>query len=310
MTVHSPLREDVGRHCREARVPGREHYANVPVPRARPSSRPWLYPGSSVSPEGPGASLPAGAGLLSHKLPRVCLEAACGYSAQVEPCSLRGVSLPLTSSLSSAELLPHLGGLQLQGHEAAFPAEVRLLGVPQMERGWVEERTPHPQTVLLSISPGPLCWLLWPSWMPSRKWLTWPPTPEVGRGHGWRLGMPQVGLGSWKGWVEYEPGKGSQAQSRALEFCSLMKWAFCGESLSSLEACKQEWVKGDRNVTGGVPFSLLDGWLDPSATGVHLPNGESDCGFISPVPICCSGRTQGRRMFPVGLAISFAFWSE
>lgn len=203
-------------------------------------------------------------------------------------------SWSLTSSLFSAELLPHLGGLQLQGHEAAFPAEVRLLRVPQMERGWVEERTSHPQTVLLSISPGPLCWLLWPSWMPSRKWLTWPPTPEVGRGHGWRLGMPQVGLGSWKGWVEYEPGKGSQAQSRALEFCSLMKWAFCGESLSSLEACKQEWVKGDRNVTGGVPFSLLGGWLDPSATGVHLPNGESDCGFISPVPICCSGRTQGR----------------
>uniref|UniRef100_A0A8D0Q0Z8 IMD domain-containing protein n=1 Tax=Sus scrofa TaxID=9823 RepID=A0A8D0Q0Z8_PIG len=101
LTVHSPLREDVGRHCREARVPGREHYANVPVPRARPSSRPWLYPGSSVSPEGPGASLPAGAGLLSHKLPRVCLEAACGYSAQVEPCSLRGVSLPLSSRQSS-----------------------------------------------------------------------------------------------------------------------------------------------------------------------------------------------------------------
>uniref|UniRef100_A0A8D1CWD5 IMD domain-containing protein n=1 Tax=Sus scrofa TaxID=9823 RepID=A0A8D1CWD5_PIG len=101
LTVHSPLREDVGRHCREARVPGREHYANVPVPRARPSSRPWLCPGSSVSPEGPGASLPAGAELLSHKLPRVCLEAACGYSAQVEPCSLRGVSLPLSSRQSS-----------------------------------------------------------------------------------------------------------------------------------------------------------------------------------------------------------------
>lgn len=49
----------------------------------------------------------------------------------------------LTSSpISSAELLPHLGGLQLQGHEAAFPAEVRLLGVPQLG-GRAEGSAPH-----------------------------------------------------------------------------------------------------------------------------------------------------------------------
>lgn len=156
---------------------------------------PWLCPWSSVLPEDPGASVSMGAGPLSQKLPRILTEAG----REPSPGGALQASSVSLLSVSSAELLPHLGGLQLQGHEAAFPAEVRLLRVPPLGRGRAEGRTPHPHTVPLSLSPGPLCWLLWPSWMPSRKWQTWPPTPEVGRGRGWRVGMPQVGLGGWKG---------------------------------------------------------------------------------------------------------------
>lgn len=75
---------------------------------------------------------------------------------QGQGCSLRNcprsgwspAALCLTSSpISSAELLPHLGGLQLQGHEAAFPAEVRLLGAPQLggdRRKGAHLTTDHP----------------------------------------------------------------------------------------------------------------------------------------------------------------------
>lgn len=40
---------------------------------------------------------------------------------------------------------------------------------------------PHRLSSPLALSAsGPRCWPQLPSWMPSRKWLTWPPTPEVG----------------------------------------------------------------------------------------------------------------------------------
>ena len=133
---------------------------------------------------------------------RSCLESDRGLwgAGPMEPPALWSLT---ASPISLAELLPHLGGLQLQGHEAAFPAEVRLLRVPPSREGTVggggRGEDTSPETISLSIPPGPLCWLLWPSWTPSRKWLTWPPTPEVGRGRGWRLGRPQVRLGRWKG---------------------------------------------------------------------------------------------------------------
>jgi hypothetical protein len=64
----------------------------------------------------------------SQKLSKIWT--TCGSPVQVEP-SPQG----LTSSFASlAELLHDLGGLQLQGHETTFPAEVRLR-MPQLGRG-------------------------------------------------------------------------------------------------------------------------------------------------------------------------------
>lgn len=187
-----------------------------------------------------------------------------GSPAQWNPAA----SWSLTSSpISLAELLPHLGGLQLQGHEAAFPAEVRLLRAPQLGRGWAEGRTPHHRpTIPLSISPGPLCWLLWPSWMPSRKWPTWPPTPEVGRGRGWRLGRPQVRFGGRKGPMEYGPGRGRQAQSQDLEFCSRMKGAGCREREPPVARGWQAGAGRRRRGVPGVSVLAAGGLFDPSAT--------------------------------------------
>lgn len=225
-----------------------------------------------------------------------------GSPAQWNPAA----SWSLTSSpISLAELLPHLGGLQLQGHEAAFPAEVRLLRAPQLGRGWAEGRTPHHRpTIPLSISPGPLCWLLWPSWMPSRKWPTWPPTPEVGRGRGWRLGRPQVRFGGRKGPVEYDPGRGRQAQSQDLEFCSRMKGAGCRErERRSLEDGKRERVGGDA-VFQGFLFSLRVACLTPQPQLFALPYSESHYGFFSPTPIRLSESTPGQVGGPSGLALA------
>lgn len=114
----------------------------------------------------------------------------------------RGLCLRLrVSSLPSplAELLPHLGGFQLEGHQAALPAQVSSQG--NVTRTLLA-RSPYPRgdsraEVGVPLPAGPRCWLQSPSWMPSRKWLIWPPTPEVG----WpvfpagcpRIGCPRIG---------------------------------------------------------------------------------------------------------------------
>uniref|UniRef100_A0A8B9BDP9 MTSS I-BAR domain containing 2 n=1 Tax=Anser brachyrhynchus TaxID=132585 RepID=A0A8B9BDP9_9AVES len=91
----------------------------------------------------------------------------------------------LTATSPLAELLPHLGGLQLEGHQAALPAQV---SGQQGDNGGgtVPDLSPPNQGVTpVSLPPpGPQCWPRSPSWTPSRKWPTWPPTPEVGPGGG------------------------------------------------------------------------------------------------------------------------------
>lgn len=209
LTASVPL-EDVGNHCsqwlgfiwergagRGACLWGQAFFMPVSAPRGAPEA---------PSPQGQGCFLRHGPGSrLGMRGP-----------------GPGGPSWQLTASpVPSAELLPHLGGLQLQGHEAAFPAEVR---VPQLGRG--QGVRPPSTDRPPPVSPGPPCWLLWPSWTPSRKWPTWPPTPEVGRARGRRLGLHAERRSGC------EP-KRTRAQSRDLGSCSLVERALWRASLAS-----------------------------------------------------------------------------
>ena len=59
-------------------------------------------------------------------------------------------------------------------------------------------------------------------------------------------------------------------------------------SLSSLEACKQEWAKDDRMFKGGFPSRFWVAGLAPQPQLFMLPYGEFDCGFFFSTPFCSS----------------------
>lgn len=109
------------------------------MPRARTSSGPMALSLILCPPRGP-RSPHRGRAALSETA-----QSLDGSMRGAQPSGalwpMDGVSLPLP--VSSAELLPHLGGLQLQGHKAAFPAEVRLWRASQLGRGRAEGRIPH-----------------------------------------------------------------------------------------------------------------------------------------------------------------------
>lgn len=192
--------------------------------------------------------------------------------------------------ISSAELLPHLGGLQLQGHEAALPAKVRLLRAPWLGRGGGSEDT-SPQALTVHL-PGPLCWLLWPSWMPSRKWPTWPPTPEVGRG---------TAGGRGEGAVGPEPGVVSQGEDTGPRVGTLSSPSQKGlavekVSLSSLEAASRI---GGQGCHGGFR-SCCGAPLGPLSHR-HSPFHSASLNTATYHPLICPQRAQGQVSLPCWL---------
>lgn len=119
--------------------------------------------------------MPVSAPRGARKPPSTGAGAALSDTAQESRPGMRGPSWWLTASpVPPQSSYPIWEDFNSKATKLHFPAEVR--GAPAGE-GMGREATP-PTDRPPPISPGPPCWLLWPSGQPSRKWPTWPPTPS------------------------------------------------------------------------------------------------------------------------------------